>query len=223
MQIVKSGDFTQKTMSSREIAEITGKEHSNVMRDLRSIIESLDRFKNELVIQEATYLGGNGQQRAMYLLDKKATLLLVSGYDVNLRLAIINRWEELETQNATKVPTNFIEALESLIIAEKQKEALMLESQEKQARIEKLIHNSKLYTVTELAKEVGLRSAQELNKVLSEKKIQYKVNDTYVLSAKYSSLGYTSIKQDILENGKVIYDRRFTPEGREFILSLFLK
>ena len=210
-------------MSSREIAEITGKEHKNVMRDLRLILDNLAELKNELGVYEANYLDSNGQQRPMYLLDKKATLLIVSGYDVNLRLAIINRWEELESQNTTKVPTNFIEALESLIIAEKQKEALMLESQEKQARIEKLIHNSKLYTVTELAKEVGLRSAQELNKVLSEKKIQYKVNETYVLSAKYASLGYTSIKQDILENGKVIYDRRFTPEGREFILSLFQK
>ena len=223
MQIVKSGDFTQKTMSSREIAEITGKQHAHVMRDLRSTLDSIAESKNGLGVYEANYLDSNGQQRPMYLLDKKATLLIVSGYDVNLRLAIINRWEELETQNATKLPSTYIEALESLILAEKQKEALLLESQEKQARIEKLIHNSKLYTVTELAKEVGLRSAQELNKILSEKKIQYKVNETYVLSAKYASLGYTSIKQDILENGKVIYDRRFTPEGREFILSVFAK
>ena len=210
-------------MSSREIAEITGKQHAHVMRDLRSTLDSIAESKNGLGVYEANYLDSNGQQRPMYLLDKKATLLIVSGYDVNLRLAIINRWEELETQNATKLPSTYIEALESLILAEKQKEALLLESQEKQARIEKLIHNSKLYTVTELAKEVGLRSAQELNKILSEKKIQYKVNETYVLSAKYASLGYTSIKQDILENGKVIYDRRFTPEGREFILGVFAK
>ncbi len=210
-------------MSSREIAEITGKQHAHVMRDLRSTLDSIAESKNGLGVYEANYLDSNGQQRPMYLLDKKATLLIVSGYDVNLRLAIINRWEELETQNAAKLPSTYIEALESLILAEKQKEALLLESQEKQARIEKLIHNSKLYTVTELAKEVGLRSAQELNKILSEKKIQYKVNETYVLSAKYASLGYTSIKQDILENGKVIYDRRFTPEGREFILSVFAK
>ena len=210
-------------MSSREIAEVTGKQHAHVMRDLRSTLDSIAESKNGLGVYEANYLDSNGQQRPMYLLDKKATLLIVSGYDVNLRLAIINRWEELETQNAAKLPSTYIEALESLILAEKQKEALLLESQEKQARIEKLIHNSKLYTVTELAKEVGLRSAQELNKILSEKKIQYKVNETYVLSAKYASLGYTSIKQDILENGKVIYDRRFTPEGREFILSVFAK
>ena len=210
-------------MSSREIAEVTGKQHAHVMRDLRSTLDSIAESKNGLGVYEANYLDSNGQQRPMYLLDKKATLLIVSGYDVNLRLAIINRWEELETQNAAKLPSTYIEALESLILAEKQKEALLLESQEKQARIEKLIHNSKLYTVTELAKEVGLRSAQDLNKILSENKIQYKVNETYVLSAKYASLGYTSIKQDILENGKVIYDRRFTPEGREFILSVFAK
>lgn len=84
-----------------------------------------------------------------------------------------------------------------------------------------LMHVNKTYTMTEIAKELGLKSAIELNKLLSEKKIQYKVNETWVMYSQYSNLGYEEIKQEVLDNGKVIYHRRITQMGREFILNLF--
>lgn len=84
-----------------------------------------------------------------------------------------------------------------------------------------LMHVNKTYTMTEIAKELGLKSAIELNKLLSEKKIQYKVNETWVMYSQYSDLGYEEIKQEVLDNGKVIYHRRITQMGREFILNLF--
>lgn len=84
-----------------------------------------------------------------------------------------------------------------------------------------LMHINKTYTMTEIAKELGLKSAIELNKRLAEKKIQYKVNETWVMYSQYSDLGYEEIKQEVLDNGKVIYHRRITQMGREFILNLF--
>lgn len=39
--------------------------------------------------------------------------------------------------------------------------------------------------------------------------------------SKYSDLGYEEIKQEVLDSGKVIYHRRITQMGREFILKLF--
>lgn len=84
-----------------------------------------------------------------------------------------------------------------------------------------LMHVNKTYTVTEIAKELGLRSVTQLNKILAEKKIQYSVNGTWVVYSKYSDLGYEEIKQEVLDSGKVIYHRRITQMGREFILSLF--
>ena len=84
-----------------------------------------------------------------------------------------------------------------------------------------LMHVNKTYTMTEIAKELGLKSAIELNKLLAEKKIQYKVNETWVMYSQYSDLGYEEIKQEVLDNGKVIYHRRITQMGREFILNLF--
>ena len=99
--------------------------------------------------------------------------------------------------------------------------------EERQARIEAekknaiLTHVNKTYTMTEIAKELNLKSAVALNKILAEKKIQYKVNGTWVFYSDYSNMGYEDIKQEVLDNGKVIYHRKITQMGREFILSLF--
>lgn len=84
-----------------------------------------------------------------------------------------------------------------------------------------LTHVNKTYTMTEIAKELNLKSAIQLNKMLADKKIQYQSNGTWVFYSKYSDLGYEQIKQEVLDNGKVIYHRRITQLGREFILELF--
>lgn len=99
--------------------------------------------------------------------------------------------------------------------------------EERQARVEAerknaiLTHVNKTYTMTEIAKELNLKSAIQLNKLLADRKIQYNVNGTWVLYSPYSSMGYEEIKQEILDSGKVIYHRRITQLGREFILQLF--
>lgn len=102
----------------------------------------------------------------------------------------------------------------------KEERAARVEAEKKNAI---LMHVNKTYTVTEIAKELGLKSAIQLNKILAEKKIQYQVNGTWVMFSKYSDLGYEEIKQEVLDSGKVIYHRRITQMGREFILKLFEK
>ena len=86
-----------------------------------------------------------------------------------------------------------------------------------------LMHVNKTYTMTEIAKELGLKSAIELNKMLSEMHIQYKVNNTWVMYSDYSNLGYEEIKQEVLDSGAVVYHRRITQTGREFIINLVQK
>lgn len=84
-----------------------------------------------------------------------------------------------------------------------------------------LMHTTRLYTMTEIAKEIGMKSANELNKVLEERGIQYKVNGTWVPTTKYSSRGLFEIKQEVHDDtGYVYYCRKVTQEGRRFILEL---
>ena len=99
--------------------------------------------------------------------------------------------------------------------------------EEREARIKAektnaiLMHVNKTYTATEIAKELGFKSAIELNKMLEKRGIQYKVNDTWLPKADYSNCGYFEIKQEVLDTGKVVYHRRITQLGREFLLELF--
>ena len=82
-----------------------------------------------------------------------------------------------------------------------------------------LIHSPKTYTTTEIAKELGFSSARALNKDLESKKIQYKVNGTWVLNAKFSKKGFVDIKQSELKDGRIIYNRRWTGEGRDWLVN----
>ena len=97
---------------------------------------------------------------------------------------------------------------------------------ERAARIEAerknaiLTHVNKTYTMTEIAKELNLKSAAKLNQILAKKNIQYKVGGTWVMYSDYSDMGYEDIKQEVLDNGKVIYHRKITQLGREFILDI---
>jgi len=109
------------------------------------------------------------------------------------------------------------------MITNLQNKVVYLETENKALAITNsmLMHTNKLYTATEIAKELGFTSANFLNKKLEDLKIQRKVNNCWVLNARYVDMGYTSTKQQILDNGKAVYDRKFTQKGREFILKLF--
>jgi phage regulator Rha-like protein len=84
-------------MSSLEIAERTGKRHDHVMRDIKKML-------NELKIDAphfwGTYKTEQGNTYDCYNLPKRESLILVSGYNVTMRAAIIDRWQELEQESA---------------------------------------------------------------------------------------------------------------------------
>jgi len=78
-------------MSTREIAELTGKAHTNVIRDFREVCEALEIAAPSFGVG---YLDANGQQRIQYSLPKDMALILVSGYSIPMRHKIVMRWFE---------------------------------------------------------------------------------------------------------------------------------
>lgn len=96
-----------------------------------------------------------------------------------------------------------------------------LEKEKLEKKVTLLSHTKKTYTASEIAKELGFKSANELNKKLQELDIQYKVNGTWVLTSKYSDKGYTETKQGLKANGLPVYYPRWTQKGREFLIELF--
>lgn len=83
-------------MSSKEIAEITGKEHKHVCRDIRNLVEALtggpdlDHPGIVAVIDSRGYVDH-------FTLDFKATMTLITGYDAKRREMVVDRWLALET------------------------------------------------------------------------------------------------------------------------------
>ena len=94
----------QQTMSSREIAALTGKDHSHVMRDIRNMISDLEKDNPNLdsAYKSTTYkVEGQEREYQSYELTRDLTLTLVSGYNANLRYKIVQRWQELEFKPKT--------------------------------------------------------------------------------------------------------------------------
>lgn len=87
-----------KSMSSREIAELTGKQHKHVLRDINVLIEQ--GAITEPNFGRSAYTDASGKSNPEYLLDFDATMTLVTGYNAPLRAAVIRRWRELETCEA---------------------------------------------------------------------------------------------------------------------------
>ena len=92
-------NFNQNVrMSSRDIAELTDKQHKNVMRDIENLIDK--KAINGLNFELVDYTDAKGENRPMYMLDFHATMTLVTGYDAKRRALVIDRWIKLETGEA---------------------------------------------------------------------------------------------------------------------------
>lgn len=105
---VSSGNAA--TMSSREIADICNTRHNQ-------IVETIERLFENGVLRESrkttrTYRpAAGGRPTDVYDLTKRDTLVVVSGYNDEVRAKIIDRWMELETQQAPALPKTYAEAL----------------------------------------------------------------------------------------------------------------
>lgn len=96
----------QLTMSSREIAALTGKEHFHVMRDIRALRDQLGALFGGHI--QTWRHPQNGQTYEEFILDKDTCLTLLLGYDAVARHKVVRRWQELERG---RVPQTYAEAL----------------------------------------------------------------------------------------------------------------
>ncbi|WP_161133404.1 Rha family transcriptional regulator [Schauerella aestuarii] len=115
-------------MSSREIAELTGKRHDNVMRDIREMLMELHGEGGVLRFEETYTNPQNGQNYPVFLLAKRETLILVSGYNLTMRAKIIDRWQELEAAAPAINPATLTRMQLIQIAMQAEEEKLQLEA-----------------------------------------------------------------------------------------------
>lgn len=145
------------TMSSREIAQLTGKQHGHVKRDIENMAAELNLPK-----LDSSSFEHNGNIYTEYQLNKQLTLCLVSGYSALLRMKIINRLDEIE-KNQFYIPQTYGEALQLCADQAKQLEL----AAPKVAFVDQLVERHSLMTSTQVAQKYK-KSAVWLNKFLEE-------------------------------------------------------
>ena len=213
---IKQNETGEQLVSARELhkkLEITERFNSWFDRMLKyGFIENVDYIGCKIFNTQAN------QELDEYILKidmaKQICMLQRSEKGTEFRLYFIECEKRLKQITQPKIPKTYLEALKELVKVEEEKIAL-------EHRVNNLVHSKKLYTTTEIAKELGFKSANALNNTLEEDKIQYKVNGTWVLCSKYSDKEYVSIKQTELDNGKIIYDRKWTGLVRDFLVSKY--
>lgn len=159
---------SNKTMSSREIAQLCQKRHDNVCNDIRILNETYEKM-GLLKIKDTLYTNEqNGQQYREYLLTKEQSIDLVTGYNHELRIAINRRWQELENKDLSK-----LEILQMALQSEQERIAL-------ENKVEQLQPKADAYEILSGAKgSVSIRVASGELKVPEKKLIQWLLDNDW--------------------------------------------
>lgn len=96
---------TGQTMTSLQIAEITGKQHKNVLAAIRAMEPAWEKirglkFKQTFIIKEMP--NGANRKDPCYELTKTECLYVATKFNDEARARLILRWEELENEKATQ-------------------------------------------------------------------------------------------------------------------------
>lgn len=179
-------------ISSREIAEATGKDHSSVVvRDIKNMLLDLGFTEHDFYpakMQDFEFIGFLFKYKQYkgrnviddVLLNKELTMCLITGYDVKQRMKVIKRVKELEeAQHKPALPdfTNPVVAarawadeVEQKLLAQKEVDRLALENKElapKAAVCDAIVRNEQHRNATQVAKPLGM-TATQLNKKLEQ-------------------------------------------------------
>lgn len=228
----------KKVILAKTVAEIHGTRIDKVnalinnnIDEFEKGIDIIDLKVNLAEVYNFEELGFTKMQvskaKNIYLLSEQGYMALVMLMNTEkakeIRKQLRREYFSMREALKPQLPQDYLSALKALVESEEEKQRLSLEKAKIEEEKNRLIHQGKLYTTTEIAKELGFKSAKAFNEFLKEKKIQYKVNDTWVLAARFSEMGYTEIKQTELDTGKIIYNRKWTGTGRDWLINEIMK
>ena len=245
-ELIEFGE-SQQTMSSLEIAELTGKPHNDVLKAIRTMEPAWEKIalgKFSL----GTYTDKNTQSRPCYFLDKRECLYIATKFNDEARAKLVLRWEELETKermNVTALPDfsnpaaaarAWASEYEAKLIeskradaAEQQVFALSQEIEAMQPKVsyyDTILNNKSTVLTTQIALDYGM-SAKAFNQKLFTLRIQHKVGDQWILYAPYLSQGYMHSKpvEITRHNGQKVvkYNSEWTQKGRLFLYDTLKK
>jgi Rha family phage regulatory protein len=224
------------TMTSLDVAEVTGKRHADLMKDIRKEIKDIGEEIAQGIFALGSYKDKNNQDRPCYKFGKDGAMQLALKYDAKTRYLVIKKIEELENQGKQQLPGTYKEALIKLVEQVEENEKLqtnnlLLSQQNNELKpkadyYDLFINNKGLVTITSIAKNYGM-SATKMNKKLHDLGIQFKQSGAWFLYSKYQSEGYTHTEPhpyvDSEGRDQVRPNTKWTPKGHAFIYYLLKK
>lgn len=243
-ELIQFGE-SQQTMSSLEIAKLTGKPHNDVMKAIRAMEPAWEKVQQgKFSLLQKTYDLPNGghKQQPYYELTKTECLYVATKFNDEARAKLVIRWEELEKKaraNMLQLPdfTNPAEAARAWAQEYEHKTTLMIENKRlEEENIQLAVENQELkndknyldlimrskalLTISQIAQDYGM-SGKALNKQLSQMGIQYSINGQWILYARYKDCGYVSSRSIDITRADglpdVVLHTEWTQAGRKFL------
>ena len=223
----------QLVTDSREVAEITGKEHKELMRTIRQyagVLTSANLRSSDFFIPHY-YQDAKKEQRPCFLLTRKGCDMVANKMTgqkgILFTAAYVTKFEEMEKQIQSnhRLPGSYKEALLQLVAEVEEKEKLQLEVSElkpKASYHDHVLNSTTLLSVTQIAKDYGM-GAPSFNKLLQELGIQYKKSGVWHLYHKYQDKGYTATKTHIIDTERSKIHTNWTQKGRLFLYETLKK
>lgn len=219
MEILVSNQNTG-VITLKEITDLIGARHNDSMSKIEKL--ALEPSFGTLRKTRIVY-NEQGQEVDTYLLTKKQAIAAGAKLNNSLLMKVIDRLEEMESQNTFKIPQTYHEALFLAAETEKQNQILLLENKKKSQFISNVVHSKNTYTATQVAKDLNI-SAILFNKILVEIGVLYYQNGTYALTSKYQSFNLTTIKETNPDaNHKTYLSLRWTAVGKNWIVNNWTK
>ena len=185
-----------QSMTSLEIAQVTGKMHKDVMKAIRNMEPAWEQERGRKFaltqIREDIPNGGY-RLRPVFVLSKTECLYVATKFNDVARAKLVLRWEQLESTQRGQSPCDSLrysqqgQSPQALLVTEK--EILQQGDAIRRQQIEE--ENAPAdgcLTVKEIAKTYGM-TTKELNKKLIEEDIQYWNGSRYKLTPKYEGRG----------------------------------
>ena len=205
------------TMSSREIAELVGKEHKHVMRDLRVLSEQLgDMFEG--VVQVWTH-PQNKQQYEEYAIKRDTCITLLTGYDSVSRMKVIKRWQELESARKPAIPQTYAAALLEagrLAMELEQAEAQLAIAAPKAEFVDRYVDAAGTYGFRQVAKMLSVKE-NWFSDFLIEKAIMYRLSGKLTAHSEHIDAGRFVARAGVAKNDHAFTECRFTAKGVEWV------
>lgn len=219
-------NVSRTTMSSREIAELTGKRHPDVKRDIQAMASELEEDVSDFA---RIYLDSMNREQTEYLLDKELTETLLTGYSAKMRRAVVRRWTELEEQVRPKVLATLPDFSNPAAAARAWAEQFELQQAANQALIEAA---PKIAFVERYVESTGLKGFRQVAKLLKanesrfrefllDKKIMYRMGGEWQAYQPHIDAGRFEVRAGTSDSGHAYNQSKFTPKGVNWIAGLW--